>query len=235
MFKNNTKKIGAILQARMGSTRLPGKVMMDLAGQPMVLRVVKRLKMAETLQKIILAIPDTKENDVLARLAKKNRLVCFRGSETDVLARYYKAAKRSKLTVIVRVTADCPCLDPKVLDEVVGRHLETKADFTANNLEQTFPMGFDLQVFNFGTLEKANREATTSFEREHVVPFMRQHPELFRIKSVEAEGFLKRPELMLTVDEKENFELAVKIYRHFKDQPFSAKDLIDFLDQNPSF
>ena len=120
--------ISAIIQARMGSTRLPDKVLMDVGGHPMLWHMIERLKPAKNVDEIILAIPNTKENDILEQFAKENNLKYFRGSENDVLARYYETAKTFKVDVIVRITSDCPLIDPEIVDKVIEEHLQSKAD-----------------------------------------------------------------------------------------------------------
>jgi len=231
-MKSNPK-VAAIIQARTTSSRLPNKVLMELYKKPMVLRVIERTKKSKTISQIILAIPEGRENDALAYFARENKVECYRGSENDVLSRYYEAAKKYQIETIVRITADCPFIDPRIVDLVVRAHLKSKVDFTANNLKQTFPLGLDLQVFNFKTLEKTFQDASTSFEREHVVPFMHQRPDIFTIKNVEARGKLKRPDINLSVDTKKDYARAVLIYRTFRNKPFFTKDIIKFLDQCP--
>ena len=226
-------KIGAIVQARMGSTRFPGKVLMDIGGSPMVWQVLNRLQFSDKLTDIILAISDTEENNVLDNFAQENKVNYLRGSEQDVLNRYYEAAKEFKIDVIVRVTADCPLIDPKIIDLVIGKHLISGADYTSNNLKKrTLPLGLDVEVFNFSVLEKAEKEAVKDFDREHVVPYIWQHPEIFKLQHVEGKGKIKRPELNLTVDTKEDLELVRKIYQHLYNPPkiFYTKEIIDLLD-----
>lgn len=225
-------KIAVIIQARMDSTRLPGKVLMPISGKPMVQHVLDRLSFAKKIDMIILAIPNTKENDVLEKFAKENDIIYVRGSEEDVLERYYKAAEKFKVDVIVRITADCPLIDPKIVDLVIEKHLSSKADYTSNNIKRTFPLGLDMQVFNFDVLERAHKEAKSVFDKEHVVPYIHQRPDIFKLESVEAIGVLKRPELRLTVDTKEDLQAVRGIYKSLyqSDKIFYTENIINLLD-----
>ena len=227
------KKISAIIQARVTSTRLPGKVLMNIEGKPMLWHVINRLKFSKELDDIILAIPDTKENDILEKFAKDNKVKYFRGSEEDVLSRYYKTAKEFKCDVMVRITSDCPLIDPEIIDLVIEEHLNFKADYSSNTLKRTFPRGLDTEVFNFDILEKSYKKAKENYQREHVTPYIYEHPEIFKLQNIEAEKELYRPELRWTVDTKEDLELVREVYRHlYKPQKiFYTKDIIDLSDK----
>ncbi|MCG2689684.1 glycosyltransferase family protein [Candidatus Parcubacteria bacterium] len=222
--------VTAIIQARTTSSRLPNKVLMDLAGKSMVLRVIERAKKCSTLKEVILVIPEGKENDVLEQVAQENKVKYFRGSENNVLSRYYEAAKKFGVETIVRITADCPFLEPRVVDALVRTHKKSKVDLTANNLKITFPVGLGLQVFSFNALEKAFQFATTDFEKEHVIPYMREHPELFSAQNIEAKGKLRRPDLNLTVDTLEDYKIALTIFQKFKNKFFHIEDVINFYE-----
>jgi len=209
----------------MGSTRLPGKVLMEIEGRPMLWHVVDRLKHSKKLNDIILAIPDTEKNDVLEKFCKDNKIKCFRGSEEDVLSRYYEAAKNFKCDVVVRITSDCPLIDPEVVDQVIGKHLSSGADFTANflegkkceSIERTFPRGLETEVFNFSILEKVHQQAVEQHQREHVDPYVFENPDIFKISVVKNDKNLSR--LHLTVDEEKDLELVRKIYKKlYKDE-----------------
>lgn len=223
----------AIIQARTTSSRLPNKVLMNIEEKPMVLRVIQRVKQAKTLKQIILAIPEGRDNDPLEYFARENKVLCYRGSENDVLSRYYEAAKKFDAKTIVRITADCPFIDPKVIDQAVRAHQREKADYTSNVIERTFPRGFGVEVFSFKALEKAYYEAEGNYRREHVTPYFFENPTLFKLHNVKAKKELNRPELRLTVDTQEDFALTEKIYSHFKNRMFASRDLIKFLDSRP--
>jgi len=228
-------KIGAIIQARMTSTRLPGKVLMDIEGKPMLWHVVNRLKFSEKLDDIILAIPNTKKNNILEKFAKDNKVKYFRGSEEDVLSRYYKTAKKFKCDLIVRITSDCPLIDPQIVDLVIEKHLKLNADYTSNTLKRTFPRGLDVEVFNFKVLKKAQKEAKEDYQREHVTPYIYKNPEIFKIQNIKAERRLRYLEIRLTVDTKKDLRLIREIYKRlYKPKKiFYTEEIIDLLDKYP--
>ena len=228
-------KVVAIVQARMGSTRLPVKVLMDILGKPMLWHMLSRLRLSTKIDNIVLAIPDSRQNDQLEDLAKGLNLHHFRGSEDDVLSRYYGAATKFEADVIVRLTSDCPLIDPKVTDTVIEEHLNSDADYTSNIMKRTFPRGLDTEVFNFETLKRAYREAKQDYEREHVTPYIHQHPDSFKLRSVEASGKLRWSDLRLTVDTEEDLKLIREIFEQLyrEGQIFYTEDVIDLLDENP--
>ena len=219
----------------MGSTRLPGKVLKPVSGKPILWHMFNRLKFTDELDQLVLATSDLPKDDPLEEFAKGHGVTFFRGSEEDVLNRYYKAAKEYKGSVIVRLTGDCPLIDPKVTDKVVRDHFITEADYAANTIKRTYPRGLDTEVFNFEVLEKAEKNATESYEREHVTPYIRERPHDFRLNTVVAEGELRRPDLRLTVDQEEDLALIREIFDHFyqEGEIFETKQVIDFLDENP--
>jgi len=225
-------RISAIIQARMGSNRLPGKVLMDIGGRPMLWHVINRLKYSKKLNDIVLAIPDSKENDVLEKFAQENKVKYFRGSEEDVLSRYYEAAKEVESDVIVRITSDCPLIDPKIVDLVIEKHLNSEEDYTSNVFKRTFPRGLDVEIFDFKLLEKAYRQAKEDYQREHVTPYIYEQSKVY---SVESQERLKRPDLRLTVDTKEDLDLIRQVYKtlYFPGNIFYIEEVIDFLDEQP--
>ena len=170
IMKSKNQRVGAIVQARITSKRLPKKVLANISGKPMLERVVDRLKAARKIDEIIIAIPDTKENNELEGFIRKNDFKYFKGSEDDVLSRYYQTAKSFKCDVIVRFTADCPLIDPKIVDLIIEKYLSSDADYASNVIKRTFPRGLDTEVFNFEVLEKAHKEAKERYQREHVTP-----------------------------------------------------------------
>ena len=234
-MKKNVKKIAAIVQARMTSTRLPGKVLMEIVGKPMLWHVVNRLKFSKKLDNIILAIPNTKENDILEKFAKNNKIKYFRGSEEDVLSRYYEAAKKFDIDVVVRITSDCPLIDPEIVDVVIERHLKSNADYTANILKRTFPKGLDTEVFSFEVLEKAYQKAKEMYQREHVTPYIYENSSIFKLQNIEADDKLRQPELRLTVDTKKDLKLVREIYRHLykPEEIFYIEEIVDLFKEHP--
>lgn len=174
----------AIVQARMGSTRLPGKMMLDLAGTPVIAHVIRRVRAARLVHGVWLATTVNAEDDVLADWAKNEKVPCYRGSVDDVLDRYYETAKLAGAETIVRVTGDCPLIDPEVIAGVVRAFQEHRVDYCSDVDPPTYPDGYDVEVFSFAALERAWREAKLKSEREHVTPYIRNHRELFTAKNV---------------------------------------------------
>ncbi len=229
-------KIVAIVQARMGSTRLPGKVLRDLAGKPMIERVLERVRCAGSVDETIVATSDLPGDDPLADWLATRHHACFRGSEPDVLARFAGAAAQAGADAIVRITADCPLTDPGVIDEVVAafRAGQPGLDYGSNVLpRRTFPRGLDTEIFTRTALEACAREAADASSREHVTPFIYRHPERFRLHGVEADADYS--EHRWTVDTPEDFELIEKIYTTLGDADFSWKDVLHLLGQNPAW
>ena len=182
----------AIIQGRMSSSRLPGKVLADLDGQPMLLHVVERVRMAETVDEVIVATTTDPSDDPVAALCAARGIPCERGSLYDVLDRFYQAARKNHADIIVRVTADCPLIDPWVIDRTVREFVETGADFAANRLpppwKRTYPIGLDVEVCSFSALETAWREAKAPHEREHVLPYLYETPARFHVHVINAEA-----------------------------------------------
>ena len=171
----------AIVQTRMGSTRLPGKVLKDLGGDAVLARVVHRLRRAHLLNEIVIATTISPADDSIVRECERLAVQCFRGPEQDVLDRYYQTAKAFSAEAVVRVTSDCPLIDGELIDATIRTFLDQKADYSSNNIPRTYPRGLDAEVFTFAGLERTWREAVKPYEREHVTPYFYEHPELFRM------------------------------------------------------
>jgi spore coat polysaccharide biosynthesis protein SpsF len=200
----------AIIQARMGSTRLPGKVLMPLAGEPALKRVVERVRAARGLDDVVVATTTAAADDAIVELCKREGISVFRGSEEDVLSRYFEAAKQFTADVVVRVSSDCPLFDPDVLGEMLARF---EPDYLNNFQKRTFPRGFEAEVFMFAALETSQREATKPYEREHVTPFIYQHPERFRLHGFErTEGGEDLTGLRWTLDTPADYQSISAIY-----------------------
>jgi spore coat polysaccharide biosynthesis protein SpsF len=224
-----------IMQARMTSQRLPGKVLIKISGKPIITLILERMRACNNISDIILAIPDTEQNDILEEYAKRINCHFFRGSENDVLSRYYRAAEAFNVDTIVRITSDCPLVDPKIIDEMIENYLNSSFDYLAVGIEGNYPRGLDAEVFSFETLKKVNTEAHLGYEREHVTPYIYGHPELFKIHFLEARGKLKRPDLRLTVDTEEDLQLMREVFRNLynNEDIFSVEEVIDLLDEHP--
>ncbi|MRR14020.1 spore coat protein, partial [archaeon] len=178
------KKTIALIQARVSSSRLPGKVLMDICGEPMIIRVYQRAKRAGTLDDVVVITSDHQDDDALEELCLEKGVPCFRGNLDDVLDRYYQASVQHHADVIVRITGDCPLLDPGIVDTVVRTFLDGAYDYVSNVLECTYPDGLDTEIFSRTSLEKAWNDAVLKSEREHVTAYIYKHPELFRLGSV---------------------------------------------------
>ena len=200
-----------ILQARTSSSRLPGKVLLPLLGEPMLARQVERLRRCQRIDQLILATSDDASDDALAELAGHLELPCYRGSLNDVLDRFYQAAVPWQPTHVVRLTGDCPLADPAVIDACIDLHLQGGYDYTSNCLPPTFPDGLDVEVVRFPVLETAWREAARAVEREHVTYFIHQQPSRFKLGNLAQDT--DQSALRWTVDEPEDFMLVSQIYQ----------------------
>lgn len=223
--------IVAIIQARMSSGRLPGKVMAEIAGKPMLYHVAKRTKCAKNIDSTVIATSDHDDDNIIESFCRHNDIPCFRGSLDDVLDRYYKAARHFGANVIVRVTADCPLLDADVIDGVICRFIEGNFDYVSNVIECTYPDGLDTEVFSIAALERAWRKARLKSEREHVTPYIRRHPEMFRQASVLYRRDLSH--LRWTVDEPADLDFVRSVFAHFDDANFGMEETIRFLEHHP--
>ena len=220
----------AIIQARMGSTRLPGKSMKLLLGKPVLWHVVNRASKAELIDGVIVATTVNSEDDIIAEFCENNDISVFRGSENDVLDRYYQCAKEYGIKDIVRITADCPLHDPTVIDLIIGEYLKGNYDYVANTIEYTFPDGLDVEVFSFGALEEAWKKAELPSEREHVTPYIRKSDN-FKKKNVNSTK--KYPPYRLTLDYPEDYQFIRRIYEGIGKEEFYIAEIIKFLEKNP--
>jgi spore coat polysaccharide biosynthesis protein SpsF len=224
----------AIIQARMSSTRLPGKILLDLAGEPMLARVVERTRRAQRVDRVVVATTVEPEDNPIAALCRSRSWSVFRGSRDDVLDRYYQAALVDNADPIVRITSDCPAIDAEIMDRVVEQ-LTVGVDYASNiNPSRTFPRGLDVEVLTFAALSAAWRDDREPTGREHVTPFLYRHPERFRIALVESD----RPEASThrwSVDTPEDYELLRRIYAHFGDDKFGWLDVLDLLRHHPDW
>jgi spore coat polysaccharide biosynthesis protein SpsF len=221
----------AIIQARMGSTRLPGKVLEMVEGQTMLERVVERTRRAARVARVVVATSEAPDDDRVEAICHGRSIDVFRGSEHDVLDRYSGAAERFNADSIVRLTADCPLLDPAVVDSVITRFEVGDVDYAANINPPTFPDGLDTEVFFREALVRAAREARLRSEREHVTLYLRNHPEMFRIANVRHEPNLSA--MRWTVDEPEDLEFMRAVYAEFGSREFGMQDVLQLLADQP--
>lgn len=231
-----TPKIVAIIEARHASTRLPGKVLMDIHGQPMITRVVQRLKLARTLDDVVVAITENPTDDELADALKRMGAHTFRGSEPDVLDRVLKAAQAHDADIIVEITGDCPLVDPGLVDKIVGDFLVGGADFVSNILPHTTPRGTDVRVFRTKDLADINEKSADPADHEHVSLHFWEHLDRYTCRNVEMDLPDVVAEIRLTVDTEEDLELVRAIYDglYEKNPAFNLVDVLDYLNANPS-
>jgi spore coat polysaccharide biosynthesis protein SpsF len=209
-------------------------VLLDLAGEPMLVRCVERLRRAETLDEVVVATTVEPEDDVVVALCAARGLACSRGSRDDVLDRYCRAAREHRADVIVRVTSDCPLIEPEIVDRVVRTRARSAADLASNVVPQhTFPRGLDAEAFTREALERAWRDDHRPEWREHVTIYIKRHPEIFRVASVRHDRDLSH--LRWTVDTVEDLTFVQRVYEHFGHDAFSWTDVLDVLVRYPEW
>ncbi|HEX6504192.1 MAG TPA: glycosyltransferase family protein [Terriglobales bacterium] len=230
-----THRVVAIVQARMGSSRLPGKVLQDLAGRPMLARVIERMSRAQRLNDVVVATTDQARDDVIAHLCQERGWSCFRGSEYDVLDRYYRAALEFGAQLVVRVTSDCPLIDPEIIDQHVSRMEEgwAEVDFVTNMARQTYPLGLAVEALPIDVLARMKRMSTTPELCEHVTTLAYAEPDWFRIEHVLHPVDLSH--MRWTVDTKEDLEFVRLIFEHFGHDFFSWQEALAVLASHPKW
>lgn len=226
-------EIIAVIQARFSSSRLPGKVLKNILGKPMLQHQIERIQRCKNISKIIVATSTQLEDDKIENLCQQLNISCFRGDLNDVLDRFYQVNKLEQAKHIVRLTADCPLLDPVIIDKVITTHLNQNSDYTSNCSPATFPDGLDVEIFTHKALNQSWQEAQKPSEREHVTQYMRNHPELFSLNNVSND--IDYSHLRWTVDESEDFELITEIFKSL--YPVSAhfcfNDILTLIKAQP--
>ncbi|MDD5136213.1 MAG: glycosyltransferase family protein [Candidatus Omnitrophica bacterium] len=228
-------KIVATIEARMSSSRLPGKVLMPADGKPMLAHLLARLRAVPSLDEIVLATTVNRADEPLIQFAKDNGIASFRGSEEDVMGRVIGAAGSANADLVVEITGDCPIIDPAIVEEVIQLFLNNDCDYATNAHIRSYPDGMDTQVFRLDTLKRSYEMTDDIKEREHVTLHIRRHPELFRHMHLEAPGDMRWPELGLTLDTHEDYSLLKQLIEHFgsRDPLFSCKEAVAYLRKNP--
>jgi spore coat polysaccharide biosynthesis protein SpsF len=225
-------KIVAMIQARMNSSRLPGKVLMHLGGETVLARVVRRLRRAGLIEEIVVATTRAAVDQAIVDECRCLRVGVFRGEENDVLDRCYQAARACNAKAVVRITSDCPVIDPQLVDETIAVFQQRCGDYGSNLFPRTYPRGLDTEVFTMAALEQAWHDAHAAYDREHVTPYFYQHPELFRL--VSKRGRTDYSRFRWTLDTVDDFELLRMIYARFGDQnDFSWGDVIKLMEREP--
>jgi spore coat polysaccharide biosynthesis protein SpsF len=224
-------KVVAIIQARMGSTRLPGKVLARVRGNPMLSYVVGRVRAAKTLDEVVVATTTKPADDAIVAFCRERGVNCFRGSEEDVLDRYYQVAREHAAEAVVRITSDCPLIDPEIVDKTVRGFLVERPDYASNSLVRTYPRGLDTEVMTFRALEVAWREARQPYQRTHVTPYIYENPGRFKILPVT--GDRDYTAYRWTVDTPEDLELVRAVYDRLGGDSFLLNDIVRLMEREP--
>ena len=226
-------KVVAIIQARMGSTRLPGKVLEDLAGRSMLSRVISRLRASQLIDDLVVATTVRATDDAIVEECRKCSVPSWRGDENDVLDRHFRAAESRGADVVVRITSDCPLIDPEVTDKTVRAFLRDRPDYASNTIMRTYPRGLDTEVISGSALTRAWQEARQPYEREHVTPYIIEHPAEFRLLSITGDQDFSAHRW--TVDTPEDLAFIRAVYSRFtSDEVFSWRDVLKVLEREPA-
>lgn len=233
-MKNN-KKIVATIEARMTSTRLPGKVLFEIGGKPALEFMIDRIKQSRLVDDIVVATTVNNSDQPIIGLCNKIACKYFRGSEEDVLLRVLDAAKSVNADIIVELTGDCPFIDPEIIDKVIELYFSGDYDYASNVVERSFPDGFDTQVFSVQSLEKVSRLTDDPIDRVHVSCYFYNHPQKFKLANLIADQDSTWPDLRLTIDEPADYQLLKLIDEKLQDSKgmFSANEVISLLKQEP--
>lgn len=222
----------ALIQARMGSSRLPGKILMDIEGLPMVGRVYERAALAREVKQVAILTSTGPADDPVEELCREKGWSYFRGSEDDVLDRYYQAARHFEADPVLRITGDCPLLDPGILDQAIRQYAAGGTDYVSYEWpDATFPRGLDVEVLSFAALETSWKEATEQPDREHVTRFIYTHQERFRLSGFENAEDLSH--LRWTVDAQADLDFVRAIYRRLGVKSFDWKDVLRLIENEP--
>lgn len=223
----------AIIQARCGSTRLPGKVLKDLCGKTVLERVIERIQRSKYVEEVIVATTLNSEDLRVVQLVSEKGIRVFVGSSCDVLDRYYQAAKLIKPEYVIRITADCPVIDPEILDDAI-KEMKKETDYIAA-ISETLADGLDIEIMRYETLERSWREARLASEREHVTMYIKNNPDKFKIQDYKCK-FGNLHEERWTLDEPEDYEFLRNVFEHFIDNKleyFNSQNILDYLNEKP--
>lgn len=229
-------RIVTIVQARYPSTRLPGKILLPIVGEPLLVRMVRRVQAAKLVGDVVVASTTDPADDVTEALCRHAAIPCYRGHPLDLLDRHYQCAKAYAADVALKIPSDCPLIDPAVIDRVIDRFIRSSVDYASNLHPPSYPDGQDVEVIALPALERAWKQATKDFEREHTTPYIWERPEHFRMLNVEWEtGLDYSMTHRLTIDYREDYELIRQIYEHLlpKTPLFGLPDIIELLERKP--
>lgn len=227
----------ASIEARMGSSRLPGKVLADIAGKPALTRLLERLRHCRTIDDIVLATTKSEGDDVLENWARENRVLCYRGSDEDVLNRVVNAHRLTGSDIVVEVTGDCPLLDPEIIDMGVATYLANRCDVVDNVSTITYPQGIDVQVYALSLLEDVERRIDDPAVREHVSLYFYENPDQYRLLTLVAPARWRAPDLRFQLDYPEDLTFIRTVYERLEPRfggvGFGVGEIIDLLDREP--
>ncbi len=231
-------KIVTIIQARMGSTRLPGKVFLPLAGKPLLLRMYERVSNSQFAGEIVIAITEEESDNELYKLCQKNNIKVFRGNTFDLLDRHYQASRKYNADAVVKIPSDCPLIDPEIIDKVIQYYISNneKFDFVSNLHPPSYPDGNDVEIMKFVTIENAWINAKKDFEREHTTPYIWENPDKFRLGNVLWEtGLDYSMTHRFTIDYKEDYDFIKRVYDELydKNNSFGLNDILNLLEEKP--
>lgn len=229
------KKIVATIEARMTSSRLPGKVLMDFCGKPDLQHIIERLRRSKYVDEVVVATTTNKEDNPVVELCDKLSCKYYRGSEEDVLQRVLDAAKSVNAELLVEITGDCPVIDWRHVDYLIEMFFTKDYDYVANILERTFPRGFDTQVYPVAVLDEVNQLTRDALDHEHVSLYIYHHPERYKLGNWVAPSDVHHPEFEITLDTKEDYQLIKAVYEELypKDEDFTCEDVVSLLLEKP--
>jgi spore coat polysaccharide biosynthesis protein SpsF len=230
-------KIVTIVQARMSSTRLPGKVMLPILGKPLLIRMLERVQAAKFIGRLVVATSTNQDDDEIEKLCVKENIKCYRGHLTDLLDRHYQVAKLYNADAVVKIPSDCPLIDPSVIDRVLDHYVKSdKFDLVSNLHPATYPDGNDVEIMSFSALECARKDAVKDYEREHTTPFIWEHDDHFAIGNVVWEtGLNYSASHRWTIDFPEDYEFIRKVYEELypENKAFGLTDILNLLQRKP--
>lgn len=228
------KKVVATIEARMTSSRLPGKVLMKSCGKTILQHLIERVRRSTKLDDIIVATTINGDDDPIVELCKRMSCMYYRGSEEDVLERVLLAAKSVNADVIVELTGDCPFIDWRHVDKLIDIYLSGKYDYVANNIERSYPMGFDIRIFSTQMIDSLNQKSDNPLDHEHVSIFFPSHPDKYRCCNLFAEASENRADIEVTLDEMGDFKLIDAVFNglYTVDEDFTCNDVIHFIDNH---
>ena len=223
-----SKKVGCIIEARMGSSRLPGKVLKKINNKTVIELLIERVKKVKQIEKIVIATSTNEKDDILENYCRENKIDFFRGSEEDVMSRVLKCAKFHEIQTIVEITSDCPLIDPIIISQILNCYIYNNVDYVGNSNIRSYPDGMDVQIFSYEILKDSYKKCKTKLEKEHVTLHIRKSNEYSKIDVIAPNKYFF-PKLGLTLDEEEDYLLINKIFEHFNHNEFGLDEILELL------